>query len=186
MKKIGMICVVTVAVLFTLIACEEEYEIGDAGPAGGTIFYDDEADGNDDIPDARYLEAAPVSTEWKEIAWGEKGIDIPGADKTAVGTGAKNTADIVNHHGADSDCPAALCDGLNVGGFDDWFMPSKDELDLMVENLYKNGFGDFEGYYYWSSSEESDVNVWGQHFYNGVQSSSPKGLQYRVRAVRVF
>ena len=34
-----------------------EYAVGDIGPAGGVIFYDDEADGTDDIPGVRYLEA---------------------------------------------------------------------------------------------------------------------------------
>ena len=36
----------------------KEYAVGDTGPAGGVIFYDDEADGTDDIPGVRYLEAA--------------------------------------------------------------------------------------------------------------------------------
>ena len=69
---------------------------------------------------------------------------------------------------------AGYCAGLVIGEYDDWYMPSKAELDLLVEDLYKNGFGDFEPYYHWSSSERSDLNAWGQHFYNSVQSSYPK------------
>jgi hypothetical protein len=164
----------------------KEYAVGDTGPAGGVIFYDDEADGTDDIPGVRYLEAAPADTSWEEIQWGEKGIDIPGADKTAIGTGMQNTEDLIRHQGADSEYAAAYCAGLVIGEYDDWYMPSKDELDLLVEDLYKNGFGDFEPYYHWSSSERSDVNAWGQHFFNSVQSSYPKRLPYRVRPVRAF
>ena len=65
-------------------------------------------------------------------------------------------------------------------------MPSKAELDLLVEELYKNGFGDFEPYFHWSSSENSEVNAWGQHFFNSVQGSYPKMFPYRVRPVRMF
>lgn len=48
----------------TLYAKWRDYQVRDIGPAGGYIFYDDEADGVDDIPDARYLEAAPIATQW--------------------------------------------------------------------------------------------------------------------------
>lgn len=165
---------------------ETEYAVGDTGPAGGTIFYDDEADGTDDIPGVRYLEAAPTAYGNEELVWGKEGGDVPGADRTAVGTGAQNTEDLIQHQGADSAYAAAYCAGLVIGEYDDWYMPSKDELDLLVEDLYKNGFGDFEPYYHWSSSERSDVNAWGQHFFNSVQSSYPKRLPYRVRAIRAF
>ena len=165
---------------------EKEYTVGDTGPAGGIIFYDDEADGKDDIPGVRYLEAAPAAYGNKELAWGEKGVVVPGADRTAVGTGAQNTEDLIRHQGADSEYAAAYCAGLVIGEYDDWYMPSKAELDLLVEVLYKNGFGDFEPYYHWSSSERSDLNAWGQHFYNSVQSSYPKVIPYRVRPVRAF
>ena len=49
------------------------YAIGDTGPAGGIIFYDDEADGVDDIAGARYLEVAPSETEWSDKEWGGYG-----------------------------------------------------------------------------------------------------------------
>lgn len=167
-------------------AVKTEYAVGDTGPAGGIIFYDDEADGTDDIPGVRYLEAAPAEYGNKELAWGKEGVDVPGADRTAVGTGAQNTEDLIRHQGGDSEYAAAYCAGLVIGGYDDWYMPSKDELDLLVEELYKNGLGDFEPYSHWSSTERSDVNAWVQHFFNSAQASYPKRVPYRVRPVRAF
>ena len=37
----------------------------------------------------------------------------------------------------------ALCDKLVYNGYDDWFLPSFEELEIMRENLYKKGIGDF-------------------------------------------
>ena len=59
--------------------------IGDSHD-GGKIFY---FDGK-----GRGLIAA-TSDHSSKVEWGRYGISIPGADGTAIGTGAKNTADIV-------------------------------------------------------------------------------------------
>ncbi len=90
----------------------EEDAIGDTGPAGGLIFYDkgSYSDG------WRYLEAAPVATEWPK-PWGLFGTNISGADGTAVGTGEQNTADIVVAIGTGTTYAAQLCDGLSEGGY---------------------------------------------------------------------
>ncbi len=68
----------------------------------------------------------------------------------------------------------------------DWFLPSKDELNLMYKNLYKNGVGGFAGYPYWSSSEGSANYAWNQYFGTGGQTSNGEDLTSRVRAVRAF
>jgi hypothetical protein len=51
---------------------------------------------------------------------------------------------------------AYVCE-LEFGGAKDWFLPSQEELDLMYENLYKQGKGDFKlpnhsNCFYWSST----------------------------------
>ena len=77
------------------------------------------------------------------------------------------------------------CNKVKLGGFDDWVVPTKDELNLIYENKSKfTGKDKFTAVNYWSSSESSTTNAWRQYFNNGYQSSYIKTNFYRVRAVR--
>jgi hypothetical protein len=67
-----------------------------------------------------------------------------------------------------------------------WRLPTKEELNLMYENLHKKGIGGFAADYYWSSSGTDASNVWTQDFYDGHQYGCSKGNTLRVRAVRDF
>jgi hypothetical protein len=83
---------------------------------------------------------------------------------------------------------AQLCDGLSYGGYGDWFLPSKEELDLMYDYLHKKGVGGFADVSYWSSSEDDNYyNAWLQGFGHGGQGNFNKNYSLgRVRAVRAF
>jgi hypothetical protein len=72
------------------------------------------------------------------------------------------------------------------GGYTDWYLPSKFELDLMYTNLYRNALGDFTSNYYWSSTEVSNSFAWFQNFGNGSQNNFNKDNFSHVRAVRAF
>jgi hypothetical protein len=176
------------------------YLLRGIGPAGGYIFYDKgnyyKADFSivkaapDPVPitptysDWRYLEAAP-SDQNTSAEWGCGMVSISGADGTAVGTGEQNTIDIET--GCTTPGTAAdICANLSLGGYSDWFLPSKDELNLMYENLKVFGVGGFAGTSYWSSSEYDAVTAWAQGFYNGSQFDYNKISEDRVRAVRAF
>jgi uncharacterized repeat protein (TIGR02543 family) len=177
------------------------YALGDLGPAGGYIFYDKgnyyKADftiikaAPDPVPitptysDWRYLEAAPPSYQSTGVEWGCYSYSISGADGTAVGTGEQNTIDIEAGCGI-SDTAADICANLGLGGYSDWFLPSKDELNLMYENLQLFGVGGFASAWYWSSSEFDAGNAWAHYFFNGVQLYDNKDYMFRVRAVRAF
>ena len=117
------------------------------------------------------------------IQWSAAPI-VTGATGTAIGTGLTNTNAIIAAQGSGS-YAASIARDYNGGGYTDWFLPSKDELNLLYENKTTNmGFTD---YYYWSSTE-GDVNLAvGQYFeYNGLQNFSDKSSNFSVRAVRAF
>jgi TolB-like protein len=159
------------------------YNIGDTGPAGGIIFYD--RGENSGI--WRYLEAAPARTEFN-AEWGAYGQNVVGTE-TAVGSGKRNTQIIVDqlHQLGETGKAAQLCASLNYNGFTDWFLPSKDELDLMYKNLKQKSFGNFGNNWYWSSSQDRHGNTWSQTFSNGRPDyHNLKIYIYPVRAVRAF
>ena len=79
---------------------------------------------------------------------------------------------------------ASIARDYNGGGYTDWFLPSKDELNQLYVN--KVAIGAFAANYYWSSTEDGASTAWGQSFYNGNQSSSNKFYPNYVRAVRAF
>jgi TolB-like protein len=159
-----------------------EYKVGDYGPAGGWIFYDK----GRVINGWRYMEAAPVEAEFT-AQWGAYQKTVGGTG-TAVGTGKRNTELIVAFlkRTGESGRTAQYCDELVMDGWDDWFLPSKDELDLMYKNLKAKGLGDFGDAWYRSSSEYSDTIAWVQYFSDGRQYDGAKYGTDRVRAVRAF
>ena len=125
-----------------------------------------------------------------------------GAIGAAVGKGRGNTELIVFKQGKVTNeflSAARLCADYVVTDdaetFDDWFLPSKDELNKLYLN--KEMIGGFEGDGYWSSTEEDQQGAWRQSFYNGYQnygnkrSEGSKGAASgyygrHVRAIRTF
>jgi len=169
------------SVTATTTVAVSSYVLLDIGPAGGYIFYDKGgySDG------WRYLEAAPSDQNLKAV-WGCDGIEISGADGTTVGTGEQNTIDI-EAGCATAGTAADVCANLSLGGYDNWFLPSKDELNLTYTNLKVAGIGSFDDCYYWSSSESYNTAAYGQNFTNGTQNGSAgKYTPLQVRAVRAF
>lgn len=75
-------------------------------------------------------------------------------DNTAAGEVKKNYTDAI-----------AYCENLNFVGYDDWYLPSVDELKSIVkaENYPKSiveGFNNVSPSYYWSSSEYTSEYAW--------------------------
>jgi hypothetical protein len=87
-------------------------------------------------------------------------------------------------------CAAQLCAGYALNGYRDWFLPSRDELDLMYRNLKSQGLGNFTQAalcaWYWPSSESDTHSAWNQYFGDGRQYSNYKYSRRYVRAVRAF
>lgn len=114
-----------------------------------------------------------------------------GAGGTDIGTGRTNTHNMNNGNNVGY-IPAYLAAGYSGGGYNDWYLPSKDELNKLYIN--RSAIGGFSSSYYWSSSEMinsfSGVTAWIQDFSSGFQQSAgggaPPPLPYNVRAVRSF
>ena len=155
------------------------YKIGDKGPAGGIVFHD-----KGSVRDGwQYLEAAP-SDQGVNIQW-YKNKNIHIKTDTVIGAGRANTDAIIAAQGTGS-YAAALCRNLSLGGFSDWFLPSRDELNLMYTHLKKAGLGGFGGAWFWSSSQFTSRTAWGQDFSDGYQYDDGKYTKDSVRACRAF
>jgi len=166
----------------TFFAQETSYNIGDIGPAKGIVFYDKGVFSNG----WRYLEAAPVETEFK-AQWGVYKQDLPGT-VSVLGSGKRNTELIIERcrQLGETGKAAVLCASLNFEGFSDWFLPSKDELDLMWKNLKQNNLGNFSNDKYWSSTQYSKDMAYNQGFNYGGVNRGHKDQVRLVRAVRAF
>jgi hypothetical protein len=158
------------------------YKIGDTGPAGGIVFYDRGFTGDG----WRYLEAAPAGAEFT-AEWGAYQQNAANTI-AAVGFGRQNTQIIVERLKAlgETNKAAQICAALDINGYKDWFLPSKDELNLMYRNLKQKGLGGFSNNWYWSSSQYVARDSWYQNFGNGNQDSFYKNNASSVRAVRAF
>ncbi|MDX9810442.1 MAG: InlB B-repeat-containing protein [Sphaerochaetaceae bacterium] len=167
-------------------AWERIYQIGETGPAGGLVFYDKKmrTDG------WRFLEAAPVETEWITRIWGEQSAPVVEGTSDAIGSGEANTQLIINEfaHANSGNYAAFLCATLEYGGCRDWFLPSTLELNEMYENLYLYSFGDFSNDHYWSSTANSAVAdvAYAMYFVTGEAAQSSTYYDRSVRAIRTF
>jgi len=162
------------------------FVIGDVGPAGGFIFYENPNYLRDGW---RYLEAAPFDQS-AGAPWGCFRRAIPGARGTAVGTGRQNTADILASC-TDPSAAAALCANLSVNGVRGWFLPSRDELAMMYRSVRSTGGAGFEdvaardNVSYWASTQATADMAHHIDFADaGRQHYDDKDFPRHVRAIR--
>lgn len=172
------------------------YELGGQGPGGGKIFYLD----NTTQHGLEVSEVIGIVRWWNQ---NQNPYNIPDLQE-GMGTGIENTQKIVANLGNTGTYAAKICADFVQGGKDDWFLPSKAEL----EKIYYYGKYSCGGCFsinetLWSSSpkyvtdfegNQSIGGIWGTDF--GVSASWPEivilsltpyaegGLH--VRAVRAF
>ena len=188
-----LMLLVTVSLAFT--SCFDDggdndgtYAIGDTGPSGvGIVFY---------ITDGGLhgLEVAPSdqSTSQVWIEGGSTQSTANGNTGTAIGTGLANSNAIIDQPGHTGSA-AQVCRAYNGGGLTDWYLPSKDELNAIWDNLVNDGSGNnsgvggFAASSYWSSSENTANDAFSKgFFYPGNQYNGLKSNARYVRAVRAF
>ncbi|MDC3305716.1 collagen-like protein [Flavobacteriales bacterium] len=163
-------------------SCSYTPSIGDTYQ-GGIIFY---LDGN-----GGGLIAAPTDQSFGASEWGCSGTSINTG--SAIGQGAQNTLFIES--GCTTQYIAAdLCANLTLGGFSDWFLPSRYELIEMQQNIGQGdnlGLGNVGGFanaYYWSSTQYSSSSAAVKYFNTSSSGVNyhQKDNTYHVRAIRAF
>jgi hypothetical protein len=120
--------------------------IGQTGPGGGLVFITPTTAGNST---GKYFEAAPSG--WSGTAADPlarlctNATSVADATGTAIGTGETNTNLFANS----AACGPSVTDtatALILGGKDDWFIPSFDELKEMYSKLHKAAGGALGGF----------------------------------------
>lgn len=172
----------------------KEYKIGDEGEGGGIIFYVSQEgflvyDGMGGSKLCHYLEMSKSTlgiSNWASTLDTVNTFD-------GIGYGKSNTYKIVKSQKKSSltkdNCAAYRCSlySTEKTTAGDWFLPSKDELNLMYKTMNATVVSDASSSYFWSSSESTDNNIWIQHFSDGMQyGDNGKGYHNSVRAVRAF
>jgi len=168
----------------TVIVNPSPLVIGDSYGGGKVAYIFQSGDPGYD-PNVQHGLIAATSDQSGGAAWGCIFTFLPGADGTAIGTGNQNTIDIIAGCST-SGIAARLCGDLVLNGYNDWFLPSKDELNKLYLNKNAVGGGGLADGQYWSSSESNADFAWSLSFVNGVQSGAHKSLFLRVRSVRAF
>ena len=109
-----------------------------------------------------------------------------GGTSTDYGTGQANTDAMMAQDGFNGGA-AKICDDYLVTvdsiTYNDWFLPSKDELNKLYLNKFKIGGLSNN---YWSSSEVNVNSAWKQNLSDGLQENLGKFFSLPVRAVRYF
>jgi len=120
--------------------------------------------------------------------WGCAETIIGGTEK-GLGKGAANTLKIIGGC-ATPGTAASLCDQLINSGYNDWYLPSEDELDKIFGNkdlILNSSFnGVFGSFYYWSSTEYNGQYARLQSFNEGGHYLTNKNYENYVIAVREF
>ena len=180
------------------------YALGDIGPGGGLVFL---------ISGGLTYEMAPNT--WRggsiddtpTISWcSDTTSDITGAVGTDVGTGSANTTAMQSP--ACTSGAGVSARAYSGGGFSDWFLPSKDELNAMCnysrtwvgsppapptgpctgaqDGTFASSTYGFAEAKYQTSSQAIPDNAWLQYLSDGFAINTNKGLTRRVRPIRAF
>lgn len=117
------------------------------------------------------------------IQWYNGTLTATNAVRDGKGGGMYNTERIIVKQGVGS-YAAQICANYQGGGYGDWYLPSKYELNLLY--LQKGVVGGFASGAYWSSTDVGNDYAWFQGFGDGTQGLNGKSITHYVRAVRAF
>jgi len=163
--------------------------IGDTH-AGGIIFYLDSTG-------CHGLVCAPTDQSVGIVAYPSGGLT--GTFGSGIEVGKFNSKAIVFNFLEQGGYAAELCDDLILGGYDDWYLPSRFEAMLMSYNVGgdaespNTNIGGFSTDSYWTSTEfHYEISSPNIEVFNAVLGdywsswNSPYNMEYAVRAIRSF
>ena len=144
---------------------------------GGIVFYV--------YDNGKHGLIAATSDQASFVRWGN--TTAVNAIRDGINAGMANTERIILVQGSAGDYAAQIAANYQGGGFGDWYLPSKYELNLLFQK--KAFVGLFPGFGYWSSNESGNSNAWGQDFADiwGTQFYTNRTQKHSsVRAIRSF
>ncbi len=197
-KGFSLRCVLDISAQGETIPEEEEEEeeefASELGPGylfeGGVIFHvlEEGEPGYQEGFDKGFI--VSLADQSSGVQWGCSGAFM--GTEIGLGEGLNNTNKILENCEAEN-IAARIASEYNGGGYNDWYLPSYEELGLIYTNLVQeeeyninlNGF-------YWSSSEHFDNNeeeefAWAYNFTTGSSGGLPKNQHFPlIRAIRSF
>ena len=161
---------------------------------GGVVFYILQSGDKGYATGETHGLIAAVVDQSSSIQWYNGSNITTTATGTAIGTGTANTDAIINVQGVTATSYAAgLARAYDGGEYNDWFLPSKDELNLMYQNretinttALANSGSLFNDNWYWSSTEVDSENAASTKFSDDLETTGNKHLSINMRAVRAF
>jgi hypothetical protein len=175
---------IMVGMLVVLSACDKDNErvaeplptkIGDRYQGGIAFFIDGSG---------KHGLLAAQEDQSRSVVWFNGNFRDTGA--VSLSDGSSNTDLIITAHGTSAEYAARLCRDFRGGGFSDWYLPSKEELNGLY--LQRSAIGKFGDNIYWSSSQYDVSDIWVQDFGSGQQhlDNSSDAASVAVRAVRAY
>lgn len=149
---------------------------------GGVIFYVDES--------GQHGLVASLTDQSTSTTWFNGNFTNTLAIRSGIYSGFYNT-DLINLSQGAGPYAATVAMLCTDGGFGDWYLPSKDELSKMYQQIGVIPALN-TGVFYWSSTEEpstivtTSLNAFRILFSSGATGLQSKSLAARVRAIRRF
>lgn len=149
---------------------------------GGVIFYVDES--------GQHGLVASLTDQSTSTTWFNGNFTNTLAIRSGIYSGFYNTERIISNQNAGT-YAASIAAQTTTGGFGDWYLPSKDELTKMFQQIAVIP-AIAAGSAYWSSTEETSaagttsLNAYQVILSTGVSSLPSKSTLARVRAIRRF
>lgn len=140
------------------------------GKGGGLVVAPDGWNGKEGEPQARF---------------GCTEIRIKGMAE-GVGAGKTNTRLILEQCPDKEPTAARIASDAVINGFDDWYLPSKEEMKLLYDALHVTGLQKLRYDFYWTSTQSSGLMAWSFSFAKGIAYSYDKMDSDHVRPIRRF